>query len=476
VESLLARKRCQQRAKEEGELESTRQLLEEVTQEKKAASEAQIARAKQLMLYRKGLIRDFHSALAYSKMMQEIEESKSKSGDGPCGDECYPMIAQRCYKKMMYPNESRCDYQSQVKEKKKCSQKLIDKLKCIEERERDQREEINNELCAMKTCIAQNMPPLPEKYIKYMAEPKCDDGQVQRKQQEMRCDIFYEIQDKLKLDAFIESHEKEIDRQACEFNLYKQQVEAIRKAKEKQLIDDKVAYNIKKSDAATAVLVSVTAKKKGRAAEYDRLKDEWDAEWEDKKRKKGQLLERRKDRVYDDYERRKRDEGWSRRECGLHIAREWGKERLLCGETFEKECDERTNRRRAAEEDVLYNKAQASHRHCVEQRQKYMDDVWAAKAKQDYVEEMKEMKSYAQKCIDDWKAKGRSTLPMHQAMKKWDYDAGMQPYLFCSGDAPIYLQVQKQRDAKNKKSGCAEYETTSSRLGFGSGGCGFESK
>lgn len=112
------------------------------------------------------------------------------------------------------------------------------------------------------------------------------------------------------------------------------------------------------------------------------------------------------------------------------------------------ECDQKTNRRRADEENVLYNKAQAvsfsesanliftlsvwvapydynffpisikqSHRHCVEQRQKYMDDVWAAKAKQEYVEEMKEMKSYAQKCIDDWKAKGRSTLPMHQAMK-----------------------------------------------------------
>lgn len=57
--------------------------------------------------------------------MQEIEESKSKGGDGPCGDECYPMIAQRCYKKMMYPNQSRCDYQSQVKEKKKCSQKWV---------------------------------------------------------------------------------------------------------------------------------------------------------------------------------------------------------------------------------------------------------------------------------------------------------------------------------------------------------------
>lgn len=46
-----------------------------------------------------------------------------------------------------------------------------------------------------------------------------------------------------------------------------------------------------------------------------------------------------------------------------------------------------------------------------------MDDVWAAKMKQEYLEEMKEMKSYAQQCIEDWKAKGRTAVPMHQAMK-----------------------------------------------------------
>jgi hypothetical protein len=65
---LLDRKRQKEREKEEGEKEATRQLLQEVTQEKRAQSEAQIARANQLMLYRKGLIRDFHSSLAYSKV------------------------------------------------------------------------------------------------------------------------------------------------------------------------------------------------------------------------------------------------------------------------------------------------------------------------------------------------------------------------------------------------------------------------
>ncbi len=30
-----------------------------------------------------------------------------------------------------------------------------------------------------------------------------------------------------------------------------------------------------------------------------------------------------------------------------------------------------------------------------------MDDVWAAKMKQEYLDEMKEMKTYAAKCIED---------------------------------------------------------------------------
>jgi hypothetical protein len=51
----------------------------------------------------------------------------------------------------------------------------------------------------------------------------------------LREEIFCEIADKLKADAFVESTEIEIDRQACEFNDYRRQVEAIRKAKEKQV-------------------------------------------------------------------------------------------------------------------------------------------------------------------------------------------------------------------------------------------------
>lgn len=64
----MDRKRQKEQAQEEAERESTRQLMAEVAQEKNLQSEAQIARADQLILYRKGLIRDFHSALAYSKV------------------------------------------------------------------------------------------------------------------------------------------------------------------------------------------------------------------------------------------------------------------------------------------------------------------------------------------------------------------------------------------------------------------------
>jgi hypothetical protein len=121
VESLLSRKRRKEQEKEEAERQATNQLLTEVAQEKKAQSEAQIARANQLILYRKGLIRDFHSALAYSKMMQEIEESKSKSSQ--MNEAGCPLLTQRCYRKMMRANDTRPDYEHLRNEKKKCSPK-----------------------------------------------------------------------------------------------------------------------------------------------------------------------------------------------------------------------------------------------------------------------------------------------------------------------------------------------------------------
>jgi hypothetical protein len=51
-------------------------------------------------------------------------------------------------------------------------------LRCVEERAREQREEINNELWCMKLNIAYELPPLPKKYVEYMKEAECEDDQV----------------------------------------------------------------------------------------------------------------------------------------------------------------------------------------------------------------------------------------------------------------------------------------------------------
>lgn len=46
-----------------------------------------------------------------------------------------------------------------------------------------------------------------------------------------------------------------------------------------------------------------------------------------------------------------------------------------------------------------------------------IENAWAEKIKGQYFEEMQEMKDYAHECIRDWTGKGRSTIPLHQAMK-----------------------------------------------------------
>lgn len=56
--------------------------------------------------------------------------------------------------------------------------RLLQRLKCIEQRALEQKMEINSELCSMKQLIAENMPDLPEKYKKYMADPVCDEDNV----------------------------------------------------------------------------------------------------------------------------------------------------------------------------------------------------------------------------------------------------------------------------------------------------------
>jgi len=67
-QSLLEKKRKQEREKEQREKEDTEQLLAEMRADDEKTSQEQIARANKLMLYRKGLIRDFHAAMAYSKV------------------------------------------------------------------------------------------------------------------------------------------------------------------------------------------------------------------------------------------------------------------------------------------------------------------------------------------------------------------------------------------------------------------------
>lgn len=58
-----------------------------------------------------------------------------------------------------------------------------------------------------------------------------------------------------------------------------------------------------------------------------------------------------------------------------------------------------------------------SEKKCQQERLKMMDNAWAEKIKGQYFQEMQEMKDYAHDCIRDWTGKGRSSLPMHMAMK-----------------------------------------------------------
>jgi len=58
---------------------------------------------------------------------------------------------------------------------------------------------------------------------------------AQSKHEKRAKELFSTISDKLAVDAYIEGYEKEVERQACEYENYKRQADAIRKAKEKQV-------------------------------------------------------------------------------------------------------------------------------------------------------------------------------------------------------------------------------------------------
>jgi len=99
---LLERKKAQEEEKERAEAEGLKQLQQTIKSNRDAYSDEQTARAKKLLMYGKGLIKDFHSALGFSKMMQDIERSREKSEEDQ-GDECnVPICDQKCMKKMLY--------------------------------------------------------------------------------------------------------------------------------------------------------------------------------------------------------------------------------------------------------------------------------------------------------------------------------------------------------------------------------------
>jgi hypothetical protein len=51
------------------------------------------------------------------------------------------------------------------------------------------------------------------------------------------------------------------------------------------------------------------------------------------------------------------NEAW--KECELHPARQWARERLAAAENFERDCEQKSERKKQAAEVVLFNKALA---------------------------------------------------------------------------------------------------------------------
>ena len=73
----------------------------------------------------------------------------------------------------------------------------------------------------------------------------------------------------------MEYHEKEIERQACEYAKYKQRVDRLRKEKEAQLIRERVARNQERSEIAAKKILEIQSAQAHKADEYSRLKDMW---------------------------------------------------------------------------------------------------------------------------------------------------------------------------------------------------------
>lgn len=118
---MLEKKRKEQEELERCERESFQKLMKETAvadegakaaeeerkkkeEKKKTEKEKEPDREKKLKLYRKGLIKDFHSSMAFSKMMQDIERSrqqKSCMDDNDEGDGEGSILETPCMKAMI---------------------------------------------------------------------------------------------------------------------------------------------------------------------------------------------------------------------------------------------------------------------------------------------------------------------------------------------------------------------------------------
>ena len=100
--------------KKQKEMDDNMALLAEIHAEKDRTSKEELARAKRQMLYRKGLIRDFHAAMANSKMLKDIEDQKERTSKDRQEAEkgSPPFLNKVCMKKMMWVNrpDERPDY------------------------------------------------------------------------------------------------------------------------------------------------------------------------------------------------------------------------------------------------------------------------------------------------------------------------------------------------------------------------------
>ena len=130
IDSLLERKRKEEKEKEENEEKEFKELDKRMKAAREQRSFEAQARAKQQLLYRKGLIRDFHAAMAYSKVLKDTEDMKQAKGqrevckfkEQPCADdndEKLPIETENCYRRLQMEND-RPDYAKKEKEKKTC--------------------------------------------------------------------------------------------------------------------------------------------------------------------------------------------------------------------------------------------------------------------------------------------------------------------------------------------------------------------